>query len=69
LFNRAGNRVFFLREEWPGGATGTPKFSVWEVATDGKSIRELADAHMFDDPLAWKPSGPPLPLRQATTPE
>ena len=69
LFNRAGNRVFFLREEWPDGPAGTPKFSVWEVASDGTSIRQLADCHLFDDPLGWKAKNAPQPLRQPTAPE
>ncbi|MCY2995464.1 MAG: hypothetical protein NTY19_47510, partial [Planctomycetota bacterium] len=69
LFNRAGNRVFFLREEWPDGPTGTPKFSLWEVASDGTSIRQLADCHLFDNPLGWKAKNPPQPLRQPPTPE
>jgi len=53
VFNRAGNRVFFLREKWPDGPAGTPEFSLWEVASDGTSIRQLTDCHLFDDPLAW----------------
>ena len=59
LFNRAGNRLFFLREEWPDGPTGTPKFSVWEAAIDGTATRQLTDRTLFDDPLAWKPKGTP----------
>lgn len=59
LFNRAGNRLFFLREEWPDGPTGTPKFSVWEVAIDGTAPRQLTDCTLFDDPLAWQPKGKP----------
>jgi Tol biopolymer transport system component len=57
MFSRAGDRLFFLREEWPDGPTGTPKFSVWEAAIDGTTTQPLTDYHLFDDPLVWKPKG------------
>ena len=59
VFSNKGTRLFFLREEWPDGSTGTPKFSVWEAAIDGTATRQVTDCQLFDDPLAWKPKGTP----------
>lgn len=55
VFTRAGDRLYFLREEWPDGPTGLPKFSVWEINFDGPAVRMVADRGLFDDPLDWKP--------------
>lgn len=55
VFTRLGNRLYFLREEWPDGATGVPKFSVWEIAIDGPKVRMLTDRGLFDAPLSWMP--------------
>jgi hypothetical protein len=51
--------LFFLHEEWPDGATGVPKFSLWEIAVDGSLVRILADRGLFDAPLTWKPRTAP----------
>ena len=59
IFSRAGNRLFFFREEWPDGPTGTPRFNIWEAAIDGKTTQLLTDYHLFDNPLSWKPKGQP----------
>lgn len=56
VFTHAGDRLYFLREEWPDGYTGVPKFSLWESATDGTTVRMLADRGLFDAPLNWKPA-------------
>ena len=56
MFNRKGDRLFFLRDEWPDGPTGVPKASLWEVAIDGTAApKELADHGLFDSPLTWRP--------------
>ena len=54
VFTHVGDRLFFLREEWPDGATGVPKFSVWEIVVDGAAVRLLTDRGLFDAPLSWK---------------
>ena len=54
-FAHAGDRLFFLHEEWPHGPTGVAKFSVWEINIDGSSVRMLADHGLFDAPLSWTP--------------
>jgi hypothetical protein len=59
VFLHRGNRLYFLREEWPDGPTGVPKSSIWEATVDGASVREIADSLLFDDPLAWKPKRMP----------
>jgi Tol biopolymer transport system component len=53
VFTHAGDRLYFLREEWPDGPTGVPKFSVWEINLDGPAVRIVADCGLFDDPLGW----------------
>ncbi len=55
VFNWAGDQLYFLREEWPDGGTGVPKFSLWETAIDGTKTRMIADRGIFDDPLNWIP--------------
>ena len=59
VFTHAGGRLCFLREEWPDGPTGVPKFSVWEINVGGPAVRMLADHGLFDDPLGWKPATTP----------
>ncbi len=59
VFTHAGDRLFFLHEEWPDGATGIPKFSVWEITIDSSSIRMLADRGLLDGPLSWTPQTTP----------
>ena len=51
----AGDRVYFLREEWPDGPTGVPKFSVWKINLDGPAVLMVADRDLFDNPLGWRP--------------
>jgi len=58
-FTHAGDQLYFLREEWPDGATGVPKFSVWKTAIDGATVRMLSDRGLFDAPLSWKPRTTP----------
>ncbi len=55
VFTRTSGRLYFLGEEWPDGATGVPKFSVWEIDVDGPAVRMLTDRGLFDNPLGWKP--------------
>lgn len=52
VFTRAGDRLYFLDEEWPDGPTGDPKFSVWEISLAGGNVRMLADYSLFDAPLS-----------------
>jgi len=59
VFTHADDRLCFLREEWPDGPTGVPKFSVWEIQLDGPGVRMVADRSLFDDPLSWKPAPTP----------
>ena len=54
VFTHVGDRLFFLREEWPDGATGVPNYSVWEIVVDGAAVRMLTDRGLFDAPLSWK---------------
>ncbi|MBS0260579.1 MAG: PD40 domain-containing protein [Planctomycetes bacterium] len=51
------NRVYFCKEEWPDGPSGTPRFSLWRVDLDGQNLQRVADRRLFDQPLSWKPSG------------
>jgi Tol biopolymer transport system component len=59
VFTHAGDRLYFLREEWPNGPTGVPKFSVWEIGIDGSNLRMLADRGLFDAPRSWMPQARP----------
>jgi Tol biopolymer transport system component len=59
VFTQKADRLCFLREEWPDGATGVPKFSVWETDVDGVAVRMLTDRGLFDAPLSWNPQNPP----------
>ncbi len=56
MFAPGGDRLFFLREFWPNGPRGFPKYSLWEVAVDGESLRNIADSDLFDAPLSWHPT-------------
>lgn len=47
-----GDRVYFVREIWPSGATGVPKFKLWTVALDGADEREIAGFSLFESPLS-----------------
>jgi TolB protein len=58
VFTPDGLRVFFLRETWPTGPTGSPKFSLWETRVDGTEVHQIANPRLFDDPLNWQPSSP-----------
>lgn len=55
VFTPDGSRLMFLREEWPNGPMGVPKFSLWEIDVSGENLRMIADHSLFDDPLAWNP--------------
>lgn len=59
VFTHAGDRLYVLREEWPDGPTGVPKFSVWEIDVAGRVVRMLTDRSLFDDPLSWRPDTTP----------
>ena len=59
VFTQKGDRLYFLREEWPDGATGVPRFSVWQTDVDGAAVRMLTDHGLFDAPLIWKPQNMP----------
>jgi hypothetical protein len=58
-FTHACDAVYFLREEWPDGPTGHPKFALWRAAMAGDSVKNVADYHLFDDPPSWKPPDTP----------
>lgn len=55
VFSRRGDRVCFLREEWPSGPSGEPKSSIWMVNADGTQQKQLTDLSLFDDPQNWRP--------------
>jgi Tol biopolymer transport system component len=59
VFTHAGDALYFLREEWPDGPTGVPKFGVWKATVDGAEVRRVADLRLFDEPLSWKPQDKP----------
>lgn len=59
VFNKAGDRLFFFREDWPDGPAGVPKFTIWEAAVDGTALRRITDGRLFDDPLGWTPRDEP----------
>ncbi len=54
-YSTDGQRIIFLRESWPDGPTGTPKYSICEVGIDGGGLQTLTDTRFFDAPLLWKP--------------
>lgn len=59
VFTRAGDRVYFLREEWPNGKSSSPKSSIWTVKTDGTGERQISDLSLFDSPTSWRPKRSP----------
>jgi Tol biopolymer transport system component len=58
VFTPDSKKLLFLRESWPTGPTGVPKYSVWEINVDGSNLRRIADTRLFDAPLAWTPDAP-----------
>lgn len=54
-FSPADDCLFFLKEEWPDGPTGTPKFSLWRIDLDGSNLRRVASSRLFDQPFECKP--------------
>lgn len=54
VFTHSGDRVYFLMEEWPDGATGSPKSSIWTVTISGEDQRQVTDLQLFESPLKWK---------------
>lgn len=54
VFGNSTDRVYFLREEWPQGSTGTPKSSIWTVKGDGTEQQQITDLLLFDNPLTWR---------------
>lgn len=59
VFTHSDGRLYFQREEWPDGATGVPKFTLWVVEIDSGKVRMLADSRLFDAPLSWEPQTEP----------
>lgn len=59
IFSNRGGKVYFLMEEWPQGATGVPKSSIWEVHVNGTGQTQITDLSLFDDPLNWTPQNSP----------
>ncbi len=57
-FTPDGRRLLFLVESWPDGPSGEPKRGLWEVDVAGGEPREIADYHLFDAPLLWRPTEP-----------
>jgi Tol biopolymer transport system component len=58
-FSGNGDKIYFLMEEWPEGATGHPKSSIWEVNADGTGQRQITNPSLFDNPMRWKPQESP----------
>ena len=50
-----GDRVYFCKEEWPDGPTGTPRLSLWRIDLDGSNMHRVASSQLFSEPLDWKP--------------
>jgi TolB protein len=48
------DRLYFFKEEWPDGPTGTPRFSLWQIDLDGANLRRVASSQLFEAPLTWK---------------
>jgi Tol biopolymer transport system component len=51
VFSPMGDRIYFFRERWPGGPTGTPVYDLWEVRLDGTPERMLYNQSLFSSPL------------------
>lgn len=54
-FSPTGDQLYFCKEEWPDGPTGSPQFSLWRIDIDGTNLRKIASAQLFDQPLQWQP--------------
>lgn len=54
ILTSAGDRVYFLMEEWPDGYTGHPKSSIWTVTSQGDDQKQVTDLSLFDKPTTWK---------------
>lgn len=60
VFTHAGDRIFFMRAEWPLGLTsGHAKYSLWQVDLSTGAMQMVADRSMIDSPLTWKPKPTP----------
>ena len=53
-FNRKGDKIYFLMEEWPQGSTKHPKSSIWAVNADGSGQYQITNLSLFDDPMGWQ---------------
>lgn len=49
-----GKSILFLAGT-ESNAGARPIFSLWQVDTDGRNAREIADGSLFTDPSKWKP--------------
>jgi Tol biopolymer transport system component len=49
-----GKTILFLAgTEW--NASSRPIYSLWQVDTEGKNSRRIAESGLFTSPLQWKP--------------
>jgi Tol biopolymer transport system component len=55
VFANSEQRLYYLVNEWPSGAAGTPKSAIWTVKTNGTDEKQLTDLRLFDSPTTWKP--------------
>jgi Tol biopolymer transport system component len=49
-----GKSVMFLAG-WRGDSFRPADFALWQVDSDGKNVRQVADYSLFTTPLKWKP--------------
>ena len=50
-FSRAGDKIYFLMEEWPQGPTGHPKSRICTINSDGTDLQQVTDLSLFDHPI------------------
>ena len=51
-FSPDGKTIYFFIENWLDGFTGTPKFNLWRVGTDGSHPHNVASSQLFDLPMS-----------------
>jgi Tol biopolymer transport system component len=52
-FSHAGDKIYFLMEEWPQGTTGHPKSRICSINSDGTDLQQITDLSLFDHPVGW----------------
>lgn len=53
VFTPDGRRIQFLSD-----LKRNDRPELWEVGTDGRGLRRIADFGLFENPLRWRPQGP-----------